>query len=101
MLPRLCDFFFFNCRRVGEAENIPIPLDVENVMPKGENTLSQIRTSPPTPQCFSATCGTTKKTTAKGTRSRLMVTYQSQSCFSSISSLLACGSDLSTEEFLE
>ncbi|PKI31665.1 hypothetical protein CRG98_047949 [Punica granatum] len=59
-------------RRVVEAENIPISLDMENVRPKGENILSQIRTSPPTPQCFSSTSRTTKKTLPKETRSRLM-----------------------------
>lgn len=83
-------------RRVSEAENLPISLDMGNVMPKRENILSQIQTSPPTPQCFSATGGTKKKTSAKETRSRLMVTYQSKSC---ISSLNECGSVLSIKRF--
>ncbi|KAK4787881.1 hypothetical protein SAY86_011714 [Trapa natans] len=61
-------------RRVDETENLPLSLDMENVMPKRENILSQIRTSPPTPQCFSATRGTTKRTPAKETRTRFMET---------------------------
>lgn len=71
---------------------------MEKVRPKGKNALSQIRTSPPTPQCFFATRGTTGKTPAKETRSRLMVTYWSQSCLSTVSSLHNCASYLSTEE---
>ncbi|CAI8596172.1 unnamed protein product [Vicia faba] len=57
-------------KRPDEAENMPITLDLENVRHKRENILQQIRTNPPSPQCFSA--GLTKPTPSKGSRSRLM-----------------------------
>ncbi|KAK3223994.1 hypothetical protein Dsin_011019 [Dipteronia sinensis] len=38
-----------------DAENRPIPLKLENVKHKGEQRVLQIRTNPPSPQCFSAT----------------------------------------------
>lgn len=61
-----------SCRRPDEAENMPITLDLENVRHKRENNiLQQIRTNPPSPQCFSA--GLTKPNPSKGSRSRLMV----------------------------
>lgn len=51
---------------------MPITLDLENVRHKRENNiLQQIRTNPPSPQCFSA--GLTKPNPSKGSRSRLMV----------------------------
>ncbi|CAL5201735.1 unnamed protein product [Lathyrus oleraceus] len=58
-------------KRLDEAENMPITLDLENVRHKRENNiLQQIRTNPPSPQCFSA--GLTKPNPSKGSRSRLM-----------------------------
>ncbi|XP_030515358.1 uncharacterized protein LOC115729043 isoform X2 [Rhodamnia argentea] len=58
--------------KVEEAENVPIKLDLENVRHNGKESLSQIRTSPPTPQCFSATREPGKPTPSKATRSRFM-----------------------------
>ncbi|CAH2064338.1 unnamed protein product [Thlaspi arvense] len=40
-------------KRLDDAENIPIPLKLENVKNKGHERLLQIRTNPPSPQCFS------------------------------------------------
>ena len=41
-------------RRVDDAENILTPLKLGNVKNKGhERLLQQIRTNPPSPQCFS------------------------------------------------
>ncbi|KAL2514507.1 hypothetical protein Fot_28478 [Forsythia ovata] len=45
-----------------DAENTPISVDVKNIKSKEEESLLQIRTSPPTPQCFSASQGPTKAT---------------------------------------
>ncbi|KAI5410395.1 hypothetical protein KIW84_055776 [Lathyrus oleraceus] len=60
-----------NRKKPDEAENMPITLDLENVRHKRENNiLQQIRTNPPSPQCFSA--GLTKPNPSKGSRSRLM-----------------------------
>uniref|UniRef100_A0A1J3JB84 Uncharacterized protein n=1 Tax=Noccaea caerulescens TaxID=107243 RepID=A0A1J3JB84_NOCCA len=45
-----------DCRRkkkVNDAENIPVPLKLETVKNKGHERLLQIRTNPPSPQCFS------------------------------------------------
>ncbi|XP_059651839.1 uncharacterized protein LOC132299325 [Cornus florida] len=53
-----------------EAENIPISVDLKNVKRKEEEILSQIRTLPPSPQCFSAGRGPTKATPLKASRSR-------------------------------
>ncbi|KAF2293589.1 hypothetical protein GH714_003159 [Hevea brasiliensis] len=55
-----------------DAENIPVPLNLENVRHKGEGRLLQIRTNPPSPQCFSATRSPTKTTPSKASKSRLM-----------------------------
>ncbi|KAF2319530.1 hypothetical protein GH714_016816 [Hevea brasiliensis] len=55
-----------------DAENIPVPLNLENVKHKGEERLLQIRTNPPSPQCFSATRAPTKTTPSKAYKSRLM-----------------------------
>ncbi|XP_016432965.1 uncharacterized protein LOC107759515 [Nicotiana tabacum] len=51
--------------RNDNAENTPILVDVKNIKRKDEEILSQIRTNPPTPQCFSASRGTTKATPSK------------------------------------
>ncbi|KAK2386343.1 hypothetical protein QL285_060253 [Trifolium repens] len=59
-----------NRRRPDETENMPMTLDLENVRQKRENSLQQIRTNPPSPQCFSA--GLTKTNPSKGSKSRLM-----------------------------
>ncbi|KAI4333142.1 hypothetical protein L6164_017983 [Bauhinia variegata] len=58
-------------KRSEDAENIPVPLDLENVRHKRQEGLMQIRTNPPSPQCFSATRGP-NRTPSKGPKSRLM-----------------------------
>ncbi|XP_027344199.1 uncharacterized protein LOC113856543 [Abrus precatorius] len=58
--------------RPEEAENMPITLDMENVKHRREESLQQIRTNPPSPQCFSATRGLNKTTPSKPSKSRLM-----------------------------
>ncbi|XWS45717.1 hypothetical protein CRYUN_Cryun14cG0003300 [Craigia yunnanensis] len=55
-----------------EAENIPVSLNLENVKHKGEERVLQIRTNPPSPQCFSAPHAPMKTTPFKASRSRLM-----------------------------
>ncbi|KAL3537411.1 hypothetical protein ACH5RR_000777 [Cinchona calisaya] len=47
--------------RNDDAENTPVTINVKNVKHKEENLL-QIRTCPPTPQCFSASRGPSKAT---------------------------------------
>ncbi|XP_030476337.1 uncharacterized protein LOC115693470 isoform X1 [Syzygium oleosum] len=59
-------------KRVEEAENVPIKLDLENVRHNEKEILSHIRTNPPTPQCFSATREPGKPTPSKATKSRFM-----------------------------
>uniref|UniRef100_A0A5B6YIT9 Uncharacterized protein n=1 Tax=Davidia involucrata TaxID=16924 RepID=A0A5B6YIT9_DAVIN len=56
-------------KRGDEAENIPISVDLKNLKRK-EESLLQIRTCPPSPQCFSAGHGHTKVTPLKASRSR-------------------------------
>ncbi|KAL6981686.1 hypothetical protein U1Q18_023311 [Sarracenia purpurea var. burkii] len=58
-------------KRADEAENIPISVDVKNVIKRkaGEN-LMEIRTCPPSPQCFSATKGPPKAAPLKASRSK-------------------------------
>uniref|UniRef100_A0A2N9II29 Uncharacterized protein n=1 Tax=Fagus sylvatica TaxID=28930 RepID=A0A2N9II29_FAGSY len=63
-------------RRADEAENVPISLDLNNIRHKREENLLQIRTNPPSPQCFSATRGPTKTTPSKASKSRLMATQE-------------------------
>ncbi|KAI4383909.1 hypothetical protein MLD38_009696 [Melastoma candidum] len=48
--------------RAEDAENVPISIELDKVGHKGH--LSQIRTSPPTPQCISATRGPQPESTA-------------------------------------
>ncbi|KAM7264358.1 hypothetical protein ACFE04_002041 [Oxalis oulophora] len=63
-------------KRFDDAENVPISLNMENVKQKGEDRLllQQIRTNPPSPQCFSAQRPPFKTTTPlkTPTKSRLM-----------------------------
>ncbi|KAM1369123.1 hypothetical protein ACFX2F_039750 [Malus domestica] len=59
-------------KRDDEAENVPIPLSLENVKHKGGESLLQIRTNPPSPQCFSATRPPSKITPSKASKSKLM-----------------------------
>lgn len=61
------------CRRFDEAENIPVSLNLENVKKKGDERLLQIRTNPPSPQCFSVTRSATKTTSSKSSTYRSMV----------------------------
>ncbi|KAM3734009.1 hypothetical protein ACB098_11G180900 [Castanea mollissima] len=63
-------------KRADEAENVPISLDLNNVKHKREESLLQIRTNPPSPQCFSATRGLTKTTPSKASKSRMMATQE-------------------------
>uniref|UniRef100_A0A2N9FM82 Uncharacterized protein n=1 Tax=Fagus sylvatica TaxID=28930 RepID=A0A2N9FM82_FAGSY len=63
-------------KRADEAENVPISLDLNNIRHKREENLLQIRTNPPSPQCFSATRGPTKTTPSKASKSRLMATQE-------------------------
>ncbi|CAN0917458.1 hypothetical protein LINGRAHAP2_LOCUS30307 [Linum grandiflorum] len=62
-------------KRVDNAENIPVCLNLENVKSqlKDEERLLQIRTNPPSPQCFSAGHASAKTTTtpSKAPKSRL------------------------------
>ncbi|KAE8677484.1 E3 ubiquitin ligase BIG BROTHER-like isoform X1 [Hibiscus syriacus] len=63
-----------NCRsrtQEADAENMapPLSLNLENVKQKEKEGLLQIRTNPPSPQCFSAT---KTATPSKAPRSRLM-----------------------------
>ncbi|XWS35508.1 hypothetical protein CRYUN_Cryun20dG0003100 [Craigia yunnanensis] len=55
-----------------ETENIPVSLKLESVKHKGEERVLQIRTNPPSPQCFSAPHAPMKTTPSKASRSRLM-----------------------------
>ncbi|XVF79613.1 hypothetical protein PTKIN_Ptkin15bG0003200 [Pterospermum kingtungense] len=56
-----------------EAENVPVSLNLENIKHKGEERVLQIRTNPPSPQCFSAPHAPMKTTTpSNAPRSRLM-----------------------------
>ncbi|XP_054814025.1 uncharacterized protein LOC129314569 isoform X2 [Prosopis cineraria] len=59
-------------KRADETENMPIMLDLENVRRKKDENLMQIRTNPPSPQCFSAFRDTNKTTSPKASKSRLM-----------------------------
>ncbi|KAK9283048.1 hypothetical protein L1049_011276 [Liquidambar formosana] len=56
-------------KRADEAENIPISVDIKNIRHKEENLL-QIRTNPPSPQCFSAVRGPTRTTPTKFSRAK-------------------------------
>ncbi|XP_028109569.1 uncharacterized protein LOC114308222 isoform X1 [Camellia sinensis] len=58
------------CRRADEPENIPICVDLKNVKRKEGENLLQIRTCPPSPQCFSATHGPGKSVPPKASRPR-------------------------------
>ncbi|KAI7726195.1 hypothetical protein M8C21_023991 [Ambrosia artemisiifolia] len=54
-----------------DLENRPISLNMKNIRGKDEaRVLQQIRTNPPSPQCFSANRGTTKATPSKAFRLR-------------------------------
>ncbi|CAK9164659.1 unnamed protein product [Ilex paraguariensis] len=57
-------------KRDDEAENTPIYVDLKNIKGKGHASLSQIRTCPPSPQCFSAIRDPAKATPPKAFRSR-------------------------------
>ncbi|XP_055815104.1 uncharacterized protein LOC129884852 [Solanum dulcamara] len=60
--------------RNDNAENTPILVDVKNIKRRDEEILSQIRTNPPTPQCFSVSRGITKATPSKPLKSRPLET---------------------------
>ncbi|KAK6143150.1 hypothetical protein DH2020_023498 [Rehmannia glutinosa] len=57
-------------KRNDDGENTPICVDVKNIKGQEAESLSQIRTCPPTPQCFSAGHGHPKSTTPKPFRTR-------------------------------
>ncbi|XP_044487843.1 uncharacterized protein LOC123212736 [Mangifera indica] len=59
-------------KRFDETENIPVPLNSENVKNKGEERLLQIKTNPPSPQCFSAIRTAAKTTPSKSSAYRSM-----------------------------
>ncbi|XP_050386043.1 uncharacterized protein LOC126802453 isoform X2 [Argentina anserina] len=59
-------------KRVDNAENIPVSLNLECVKRKMGEDLLQIRTNPPSPQCFSAARPPSKITPSKASKSRLM-----------------------------
>ncbi|KAK4253714.1 hypothetical protein QN277_010354 [Acacia crassicarpa] len=59
-------------KRADENENTPILLNLENVRRKKDENLPQIRTNPPSPQCFSEIRGPNKTTPSKASKSRLM-----------------------------
>ncbi|XP_057509941.1 uncharacterized protein LOC130792459 [Actinidia eriantha] len=55
-------------KRAEETENIPISLDLKSVKRKEGDGLSQIRTYPPSPQCFSAGRGSKAAIPLKASR---------------------------------
>ncbi|GMP41758.1 hypothetical protein CsSME_00011735 [Camellia sinensis var. sinensis] len=57
-------------KRADETENIPISVDLKNIKRKEGENLLQIRTCPPSPQCFSATRGPGKAVPLKASRPR-------------------------------
>ncbi|XAR63437.1 hypothetical protein NMG60_11023374 [Bertholletia excelsa] len=59
-------------RRVDEAENIPVPVDLKNIKRREGENLLPIRTCPPSPQCFSAGRGPGKAVPLKASRSKPM-----------------------------
>lgn len=65
-------------RRGDNQENTPMPSHFENVKSKRESLL-QIRTCPPSPQCFSAAHEPTKTTPLKASMFKLTVCEQN--CF--------------------
>ncbi|KVI01817.1 uncharacterized protein LOC112500209 [Cynara cardunculus var. scolymus] len=54
----------------GESENEPISLNVKSIRGKDEERVLQIRTNPPSPQCFSANNGPIKATPPRPFRLR-------------------------------
>lgn len=62
-------------RRSDNQENTPMPSHLENVKPKRESLL-QIRTCPPSPQCFSAAHEPIKTTPLKASKFKLTVCEQ-------------------------
>ncbi|MED6196373.1 hypothetical protein PIB30_046844 [Stylosanthes scabra] len=61
-------------KRPDEAENVPISLNIESIKHKREELLQQeVRTNPPSPQCFSITrSGPNRATPSKAPKSKLM-----------------------------
>ncbi|KAB1224732.1 E3 ubiquitin ligase BIG BROTHER [Morella rubra] len=59
-------------KRTDEAENVPISLDLDSIRHRRDETLLQIRTNPPSPQCFSAPRAPKKSAVSKAAKSRLM-----------------------------
>ncbi|PSS12006.1 RRNA biogenesis protein [Actinidia chinensis var. chinensis] len=55
-------------KRADETENIPISLDLKSLKRKEGDGLSQIRTCPPSPQCFSAGRGSKAAVPLKASR---------------------------------
>ncbi|XP_022148728.1 uncharacterized protein LOC111017317 [Momordica charantia] len=60
-----------NIKTAADSENIPISLDLEKVRHKRDDNVLQIRTNPPSPQCFSNVRGPNKITPSQASKSRL------------------------------
>ncbi|XP_038897334.1 uncharacterized protein LOC120085449 [Benincasa hispida] len=60
-----------NIKTVANSENVLIPLDLEKVWHKREDNALQIRTNPPSPQCFSNVRAPNKIPASKSSRSRI------------------------------
>ncbi|XP_071729893.1 uncharacterized protein [Rutidosis leptorrhynchoides] len=54
-----------------ESENTPVALNMKSIRSKDEKKVLQIRTNPPSPQCFSANRATTNTTPSKASHLRL------------------------------
>ncbi|WCJ18947.1 hypothetical protein M5689_001260 [Euphorbia peplus] len=59
-------------KAINDAENTPSPLNLENVKREAEQRLLNVRTNPPSPQCFSGTREPNKTTPSKALKSRAM-----------------------------
>ncbi|KAD4179356.1 hypothetical protein R6Q59_022911 [Mikania micrantha] len=55
-------------QKIQESENTPISLNMKIIRSKDEERVLQIRTNPPSPQCFSANHGASKATPSKAFR---------------------------------
>ncbi|KGN45133.1 uncharacterized protein LOC101206114 [Cucumis sativus] len=60
-----------NTKSAANGENVLIPLDLERAWHKRDDNTLQIRTNPPSPQCFSSIRAPNKIPASKASRSRL------------------------------